>query len=361
MALNFVGCHHVLFSAALLCIFIWLPPNCRGANAGKEYTVGDSSGWNTGVDYSSWASQHTFHIGDSLKFTYATGVHTVQQVAAADYKGCNSANAIMSGTSGTTTVKLDKAQTYYFICGAPGHCEGGMQLSVTGLKIATPQGQDAPLSTDIPREPCQGFEDCNVSGPRCSSVNVPRESCQGATLKKVQRSPKVPNKAQSTKQGLNLVKGSGALKVKKRSVEVGEQHNGQTPRDSKGSKKRSNEINRIESLEGLKEWSSKEEKRHSTLGATQDTGEQKKGQGRCERKKVKVKGHTSKGQLKKVTKVEIALKKNSMKKKTKKHVEKRLEDEELADKALVLVNSSKRFKLQVKRAKQSGVNCYQWE
>ncbi|MCO5573035.1 hypothetical protein L7F22_026800 [Adiantum nelumboides] len=148
MGLSFVGCHHVLFSAALLCIFIWLPPNCRGASAGKEYTVGDSSGWNTGVDYASWASQHTFHIGDSLKFTYATDVHTVQQVTAADYKGCNSANAIMSGTSGTTTVKLDKAQAYYFICGAPGHCEGGMQLSVTVSDDGT--SKSAPSPTTVP-------------------------------------------------------------------------------------------------------------------------------------------------------------------------------------------------------------------
>ncbi|KAI5077282.1 hypothetical protein GOP47_0007106 [Adiantum capillus-veneris] len=117
-------------------------------SAAKEYKVGDSSGWNTGVDYASWASQNTFHVGDSLKFSYTAGVHTVQQVSAEDYKGCNAANAIMSGTTGTTTVKLDKAQTYYFICGVLGHCEGGMQLSVTVIDDAT--SKSAPSPTTVP-------------------------------------------------------------------------------------------------------------------------------------------------------------------------------------------------------------------
>ncbi|MCO5574935.1 hypothetical protein L7F22_028730 [Adiantum nelumboides] len=72
---------------------------------------------------------------------------------------------------------------------------------------------------------------------------------------------------------------------------------------------------------------------------------------------VKVKGHTDKGQLEKVPKVKIALKRNGVKNKAKKHVEKGQEDEGPTDKALDLVGSSKRPNLQVKRAKQSGASC----
>jgi hypothetical protein len=32
----------------------------------KDYTVGDSSGWASGVDYSTWASDKTFNVGDTL-------------------------------------------------------------------------------------------------------------------------------------------------------------------------------------------------------------------------------------------------------------------------------------------------------
>ena len=31
-----------------------------------EYNVGDSSGWNLGVDYATWASQYSFKLGDTL-------------------------------------------------------------------------------------------------------------------------------------------------------------------------------------------------------------------------------------------------------------------------------------------------------
>lgn len=31
-----------------------------------DYTVGDSSGWSSGVDYATWASGKTFAAGDNL-------------------------------------------------------------------------------------------------------------------------------------------------------------------------------------------------------------------------------------------------------------------------------------------------------
>ena len=34
--------------------------------AGTNYTVGDKSGWNLGVDYFSWTSDKTFFVGDNL-------------------------------------------------------------------------------------------------------------------------------------------------------------------------------------------------------------------------------------------------------------------------------------------------------
>lgn len=32
----------------------------------KDYTVGDTSGWATGVDYTTWISDKTLAVGDSL-------------------------------------------------------------------------------------------------------------------------------------------------------------------------------------------------------------------------------------------------------------------------------------------------------
>lgn len=62
-------------------------------------------------------------------FNYPPG-HTVDEVSAADYKACTIGNAIASDSSGATTVLLKTAGPHYYICGVPGHCAGGMKLSI---------------------------------------------------------------------------------------------------------------------------------------------------------------------------------------------------------------------------------------
>ncbi|MCO5561730.1 hypothetical protein L7F22_015353 [Adiantum nelumboides] len=79
-----------------------------------------------------------------------------------------------------------------------------------GLKIATPQGQDAPLSMDVPREPCQGLKRAmplKIDAPLLTEV--PREPCQGAASKKAPKSPKVPKEIQPKKQ-IAMPKGQDA-------------------------------------------------------------------------------------------------------------------------------------------------------
>ncbi|KAK8643110.1 hypothetical protein V6N13_012424 [Hibiscus sabdariffa] len=93
------------------------------------YTVGDTSGWTTGVDYSTWTQGKTFRVGDSLVFNYPS-FHTVDEVSSSDYSTCTVGNAIRSDNSGATTVTLKTAGTVYFICGATGHCANGMKLAV---------------------------------------------------------------------------------------------------------------------------------------------------------------------------------------------------------------------------------------
>lgn len=39
---------------------------CVVPSLAKVYTVGDSSGWGLGVDYTTWASGITLNVGDSL-------------------------------------------------------------------------------------------------------------------------------------------------------------------------------------------------------------------------------------------------------------------------------------------------------
>ncbi|KAH7679660.1 Cupredoxins domain-containing protein [Dioscorea alata] len=124
---------------------------CVSLVLSTDYTVGDTSGWNSGVDYSSWTSGKTFNVGDNLVFSYTSGVHTVAEVSSSDYDSCSSSNALTSDSSGSTTVALKAAGTRYFICSVPGHCSNGMKLSVTvaggGGSSSTPTTPTSPSTT----------------------------------------------------------------------------------------------------------------------------------------------------------------------------------------------------------------------
>ncbi|GMI77244.1 hypothetical protein like AT1G72230 [Hibiscus trionum] len=110
------------------------------------YTVGDTSGWATGVDYSSWTKGKTFKVGDSLVFNYPTS-HTVDEVSSSDYNTCTVGNSITTDNTGATTVALKTAGTHYFICGVFGHCGNGMKLAVKVESGSPSSSTDKPTTT----------------------------------------------------------------------------------------------------------------------------------------------------------------------------------------------------------------------
>ncbi|KAJ6335475.1 hypothetical protein OIU78_012164 [Salix suchowensis] len=122
---------------------------------GKGHTVGGSSGWAIGMDYSTWTSGKTFSVGDSLVFNYGGG-HTVDEVSASDYSTCTTGNAITSDSSGATTVALKTAGTHYFICGVPGHCGAGSSTK--------PSSSETPSSGGTTTSPASGTTTTSPAG-----------------------------------------------------------------------------------------------------------------------------------------------------------------------------------------------------
>ncbi|AES73093.1 blue copper protein [Medicago truncatula] len=113
--------------AMVLCFFLAI--NMALPTLATFYTVGDSLGWQIGVEYSKWTSEKTFVVGDSLVFLYGA-IHTVDEVAASDYISCTTGNPISSDNSGETTIALKTAGTHYFISATFGDCSSGMRLAV---------------------------------------------------------------------------------------------------------------------------------------------------------------------------------------------------------------------------------------
>lgn len=108
------------------------------------YTVGGPGGWTTPlrakVNYTEWAANTPFKVGDSLEFNYVYKAHTVLEVIRSDFRYCNKSSPIESfdNMSGKTVVVLSKPGNYYFIDGVGTHCEEGQkfQAKVTGEALA---------------------------------------------------------------------------------------------------------------------------------------------------------------------------------------------------------------------------------
>ncbi|KAA0042833.1 blue copper protein-like [Cucumis melo var. makuwa] len=99
--------------------------------AATNYTVGDKSGWNLGVDYFSWTSDKTFFVGDSLVFKYEKGKHNVLNVDVSSFSQCAAPKDQPPMVSGNDVITLTTPGTKWFICTIPHHCNSGQKLVIS--------------------------------------------------------------------------------------------------------------------------------------------------------------------------------------------------------------------------------------
>ncbi|KAJ1702933.1 hypothetical protein LUZ63_002712 [Rhynchospora breviuscula] len=112
------------------------------------YTVGNSAGWDVSADFPSWVSNKTFYVGDALVFQY-NKYHTINEVDKSGYDNCSTDNALLTDSTGNTTVPLTAPGNRYFICGVLTHCLGGMKLAVTVERNHTLSPIGAPVGAPL--------------------------------------------------------------------------------------------------------------------------------------------------------------------------------------------------------------------
>ncbi|XP_034212853.1 mavicyanin-like [Prunus dulcis] len=112
-------------------IFLVMLALC-GVCFGAVYRVGDSNGWTSRglVDYNEWASTKDFHVNDTLIFAYNNQFHNVMQVTTQDFESCNPNSPVTVYTSGSEIITFDRPGNFYFLCGAPGHCQAGQRVEI---------------------------------------------------------------------------------------------------------------------------------------------------------------------------------------------------------------------------------------
>ncbi|ONH95636.1 hypothetical protein PRUPE_7G081800 [Prunus persica] len=151
-----------------------------GACSGAVYRVGDSVGWNSRglVDYNKWASVKDFNVRDTLIFAYNNQFHNVMQVSDQDFQSCN-ASAISTYTSGSDTSTLKRPGHYYFLCGAPGHCQAGQKVDI---KVTLPVPKS---SIPSPSPSPYGFSPPSVSHPEEISPSLTLSSAPTLNFSKL--------------------------------------------------------------------------------------------------------------------------------------------------------------------------------
>ncbi|KAK8551131.1 hypothetical protein V6N13_119617 [Hibiscus sabdariffa] len=108
-----------------------------GTVAATDHIVGANKGWNPGINYTLWANNHTFYVGDLISFRYQKTQYNVFEVNQTGYDNCTTEGALGNWSSGKDFILLNKTQRYYFICGN-GQCFNGMKVSVLVHPLPSP-------------------------------------------------------------------------------------------------------------------------------------------------------------------------------------------------------------------------------
>ncbi|XP_020217915.1 mavicyanin [Cajanus cajan] len=102
------------------------------------HKVGDSAGWTIigNIDYKKWSATKNFQLGDTIIFEYNAKFHNVMRVTHAMYKSCNATSPLSTMSTGNDTIKITNYGHHFFICGIPGHCEGGQKVDINVVKVS---------------------------------------------------------------------------------------------------------------------------------------------------------------------------------------------------------------------------------
>ncbi|CAM8952086.1 unnamed protein product [Rhodiola kirilowii] len=95
-----------------------------------EWIVGDKAGWTIGeVNYTNWAEDKVFQVGDTLLFNYNPEYHDVVKVDQHDFQTCTvPANGALK--TGHDVITLATPGKKWYICGFGTHCSDYKQKLV---------------------------------------------------------------------------------------------------------------------------------------------------------------------------------------------------------------------------------------
>ncbi|KAK2415839.1 blue copper protein 1a [Trifolium repens] len=106
-----------------------------------NHIVGEDNGWTVDVNYTQWASETVFRVGDNLVFNYDPSRHNVFKVNGTLFQSCTFPPANEALSTGKDIIQLKTEGRKWYVCGIANHCSARqMKFVITVL----PEGAPAP-------------------------------------------------------------------------------------------------------------------------------------------------------------------------------------------------------------------------
>ncbi|BAT84953.1 hypothetical protein VIGAN_04243900 [Vigna angularis var. angularis] len=103
-----------------------------------DFVVGDDKGWTLDFNYTVWAQDKVFRVGDNLLFNYDSSKHNVVKVSQTEFHDCSSTAANDVFSSGKDGITLKSEGRKWYICGKGNHCSNHQMKLVINVESAAP-------------------------------------------------------------------------------------------------------------------------------------------------------------------------------------------------------------------------------
>ncbi|KAL4582038.1 hypothetical protein LXL04_006575 [Taraxacum kok-saghyz] len=119
---------------------------CVMCRSPVRHLVGGKEMWKPNYNYTDWAREETFYVGDWLYFVYDKHMFNVLEVNETSYKNCTDQGFIfnISRGAGRDVFELKQPKPYYFLASG-GYCYNGMKVAVKAVEfVQVPAPQPSP-------------------------------------------------------------------------------------------------------------------------------------------------------------------------------------------------------------------------
>ncbi|CAJ2672056.1 unnamed protein product [Trifolium pratense] len=112
-----------------------------------DHIVGEDKGWTVDVNYTQWAQEMVFRVGDNLVFNYDPSRHNVFKVNGTLFQSCTFPPANEALSTGKDIIQLKTEGRKWYVCGIADHCSARqMKFVITVLPEAAPAPSPPPSS-----------------------------------------------------------------------------------------------------------------------------------------------------------------------------------------------------------------------